>query len=118
MPSLAAGGHRRDDRFDGSGRNTTQDLADLLPGRGSRKFNTIRFENYATARARAVPAACSLPATTRRPKGGDGSRGADQVRPGGRRRHGEAEVARMMLPVWFALTQAHRRGVGFAVSLG
>jgi predicted dinucleotide-binding enzyme len=46
-------------RFDGDpARSTTQDLADLLPGsRLVKAFNTIGFENLATARTRREPAA-------------------------------------------------------------
>src|SRR5215204_4780366 len=46
-------------RFDGEpGRSMTDDLATLLPGaKLAKAFNTIGFENLATARDRATPAA-------------------------------------------------------------
>jgi hypothetical protein len=108
-------------RFDGDpARSTTQDLADLLPGaRIAKAFNTIGFENYATARDRAVPAAMFVAGDD-----ADAKRVAMDLAAalgfaaedaGGL---ANAKALEMMVPVWFALARTHGRGVGFAVSLG
>ena len=108
-------------RFDGDpARSTTQDLADLLPGaRLAKAFNTIGFENYTTARERAVPAAMFVagddPQAKRVAMDLAGQLGFAPEDAGGL---ANARALEMMVPVWFALTQAHGRGVGFAVSLG
>ena len=84
-------------RFDDdSGRSTTQDLAALLPGaRIAKAFNTIGFENYAAARARAVPVAMFVAGGRRgREARGDGPRGGGGVQGGGRRRARERQGAR------------------------
>ncbi|MCU0504458.1 MAG: NAD(P)-binding domain-containing protein [Chloroflexi bacterium] len=108
-------------RLDGDPlRSTTQDLADLLPdARLAKAFNTIGFENYATARERAVPAAMFVagddPDAKRVAMDLAGQLGFAPEDAGGM---ANARALEMMVPVWFALAQAHGRGVGFAVSLG
>jgi predicted dinucleotide-binding enzyme len=108
-------------RLDGDPtRSTTEDLADLLPGaRLVKAFNTIGFESYGTARERAVPASMFV--------AGDDTE-AKRVAMDLAKQLGfapedagglaNARSLEMMVPVWFALAQAHGRGVGFAVSLG
>jgi predicted dinucleotide-binding enzyme len=107
-------------RLDGDPtRSTTEDLADLLPGaRLVKAFNTIGFENYATARERAVPTAMFVAGDDAEAKRVAmdlaGQLGFSPEDAGGL---ANARSLEMMVPVWFALAQAHGRGVGFAVSL-
>jgi predicted dinucleotide-binding enzyme len=101
-------------------RSTTEDLVDLLPGaRLVKAFNTIGFESYATARERAVPAAMFVAGDDAEAKRVAmdlaGQLGFTPEDAGGL---ANARSLEMMVPVWFALAQAHGRGVGFAVSLG
>jgi predicted dinucleotide-binding enzyme len=107
-------------RFDGDPlRSTTQDLADRLPGaKLAKAFNTIGFENLATAGRRSTPAAMFVAGDDE-----DAKRmamllaseiGFQAEDAGGL---ANAKVLEDMVKVWFALTQAHGRGVGFAVSL-
>jgi predicted dinucleotide-binding enzyme len=108
-------------RLDGDPtRSTTEDLADLLPGaRLVKAFNTIGFENYVTARERAVPTAVFVAGDDAEAKRVAmdlaGQLGFSPEDAGGL---ANARSLEMMVPVWFALAQAHGRGVGFAVSLG
>jgi predicted dinucleotide-binding enzyme len=101
-------------------RSTTEDLVDLLPGaRLVKAFNTIGFESYTTARERAVPAAMFVAGDDAEAKRVAmdlaGQLGFTPEDAGGL---ANARSLEMMVPVWFALAQAHGRGVGFAVSLG
>jgi predicted dinucleotide-binding enzyme len=108
-------------RLDGDpGRSTTQDLAQLLPGaRLAKAFNTIGFENYATARGRAVPAAMFVagddPEAKRIAMGLAGEIGFVAQDAGGL---SNAKALEEMVKVWLALTAVHGRGVGFAISMG
>jgi len=108
-------------RFDGEPtRSTVQDLAERLPGaKLAKAFNTIGFENLATARDRQVPAAMFVAGDDEEAK-----RTAMQLATeigfvaedaGGL---ANAKVLEDMVKVWLALTQAHGRGIGFALSLG
>jgi 8-hydroxy-5-deazaflavin:NADPH oxidoreductase len=108
-------------RFDGEpGRSTSDDLAALLPGaRIAKAFNTIGFENYATARSRSMPAAMFVAADDAEAKrvamdlAGELGFQAQDAGP-----LANAKALEEMVRVWLALAQAHGRGVGFAVSLG
>jgi predicted dinucleotide-binding enzyme len=108
-------------RFDGDPlRSTIQDLADALPGaKLAKAFNTIGFENLSTARDRQVPAAMFVAGDDEEAKRAAmllaGEIGFVPEDAGGL---ANAKVLEDMVKVWFALTQAHGRGVGFAVSLG
>jgi len=108
-------------RFDGEPtRSTVHDLAERLPGaKLAKAFNTIGFENLATARDRQVPAAMFVAGDDEEAK-----RTAMQLATeigfvaedaGGL---ANAKVLEDMVKVWLALTQAHGRGIGFALSLG
>jgi 8-hydroxy-5-deazaflavin:NADPH oxidoreductase len=108
-------------RLDGDPtRSTTQDLADLLPGaKLAKAFNTIGFENLATARGRQRAAAMFV-------AGDDPD--AKQVAmelaaqigfvPEDAGGLANAKPLEQMVRVWLALAQTHGRGVGFAISLG
>jgi predicted dinucleotide-binding enzyme len=108
-------------RFDGDPlRSTAADLAALLPGaKIAKAFNTIGFENYATARERQAPAAMFVAGDDP-----DAKRTAlDLATELGFQAEdagplANAKVLEDMVRVWFALAQAHGRTVGFAVSLG
>jgi 8-hydroxy-5-deazaflavin:NADPH oxidoreductase len=108
-------------RLDGDpGRSTTQDLAQLLPGaKLAKAFNTIGFENYATARDRAVPAAMFVagddPEAKRIAMGLAAELGFVAADAGGL---GNTKALEEMVRVWLALAQVHGRGVGFAISQG
>jgi predicted dinucleotide-binding enzyme len=108
-------------RFDGEpGRSTTDDLADLLPGaKLAKAFNTIGFENLSTARNREVPAAMFVAADDP-----DAKRlamllaqeiGFQPEDAGGL---ANAYPLEQMVKVWLALSQAHGRTVGFAITDG
>lgn len=106
-------------RFGGDpARSTTQDLADLLPGvRLAKAFNTIGYENFATARARRTPAAMFVagddPDAKRTAMVLAGEIGFEPEDAGPiTNAKGLEEMAR----VWMALTQTHGRGVGWAIS--
>jgi predicted dinucleotide-binding enzyme len=108
-------------RFDGEPtRSTVQDLAERLPGaKLAKAFNTIGFENLSTARDREVPAAMFVAGddeeakrTTMQLASEIGFIAEDA---GGL---ANAKVLEDMVKVWLALTQAHGRGIGFALSLG
>ena len=108
-------------RFDGDPtRSTTQDLVALLPGAGVAKaFDTIGYENYTTARDRTTPAAMFVagddPDAKRVAMDLAAELGFVPEDAGGL---ANAKALEMMVPVWFALTLTHGRGVGFAVSRG
>jgi predicted dinucleotide-binding enzyme len=109
-------------RFDAevTATSTTQDLARLLPGaKLAKAFNTIGFENYATAAGRAVPAAMFVAGDDEDAKRAAmalaseiGFRAEDA---GGM---ANTKVLEEMVKVWMALAQTHGRSVGFAVSEG
>jgi predicted dinucleotide-binding enzyme len=108
-------------RFDGEpGRSTTDDLADLLPGaKLAKAFNTIGFENLATARDRAVRAAMFVagndPDAKRVAMLLAEEMGFQPEDAGGL---ANAKPLEEMVKVWLALSQAHGRTVGFAISEG
>ncbi len=108
-------------RFDGDpSRSTTQDLLALLPGaKVAKAFNTIGAENYPTARDRAVKVAMFVAGDDPEAKQAAmalatqlGFR-AEDAGP-----LANAKVLEDMVRVWVALTQAHGRTVGFAISDG
>ncbi len=101
-------------------RSTTEDLADLLPGaRLAKAFNTIGFENFTTARDRRRKVAMFV--------AGDDPE-AKQVAmelagqigfvPEDAGPLANAKALEEMVKVWLALTKAHGRTVGFALSEG
>jgi predicted dinucleotide-binding enzyme len=108
-------------RFDGEpGRSTSQDLAALLPGaRIAKAFNTIGFENYATAREREAKVAMFVAADDAEAKrvamdlATELGFQAEDAGP-----LANANALEEMVRVWLALAQVHGRHVGFAVSLG
>ncbi len=108
-------------RFDGDPtRSTTQDLVALVPGvKVAKAFNTIGFENYATARERTTPAAMFVagddPDAKRVAMGLAADLGFVPEDAGGL---ANAKALEAMVVVWFALTQEHGRGVAFAISRG
>lgn len=106
-------------RFAGDpSRSTTQDLADLLPGaRLVKAFDTIGFENFATAHTRRTPAAMFVAgddpeakrvAMTLATEIGFEAEDAGPL--------ANAKALEEMVRVWLALTQAHGRRIGFALS--
>jgi predicted dinucleotide-binding enzyme len=120
FPSLA--GHIVIDamnRLDGDpARSTTQDLADLLPGaKLAKAFNTIGFENLTTARNRRTPAAMFVagddPDAKRVAMDLAAQIGFVPEDAGGL---ANTKPLELMVRVWLALSQAHGRGVGFALS--
>ncbi len=108
-------------RFDGDpGRSTADDLAQLIPGaRLVKAFNTIGFENYATARERRAQAAMFVagddPDAKRVALGLAAEIGFAAEDAGGL---ANARSLEEMTKVWLALSQTHGRTVGFAISLG
>lgn len=108
-------------RLDGDpGRSTTQDLAVLLPGaKLAKAFNTIGFENLATARARRRPAAMFVAGDDT-----DAKRVAMDLAaelgfvPADAGGLVNAIALEHMVRVWLALAQTFGRGVGFAISEG
>jgi hypothetical protein len=98
--------------------SATEDLAGLLPGaRLVKCFNTIGFENFATARDRAVSAAMFAAGDDAEAKrlalDLAGQIGFDPHDAGPLP---NAKILEDMVKVWFELTRVHGRGVGFAVS--
>jgi predicted dinucleotide-binding enzyme len=108
-------------RFDGDvTRSTTHDLAQLAPGaKLAKAFNTIGYENYATARERQTPAAMFVagddPDAKRVALGLATEIGFVAEDAGGL---ANAKPLEEMVRVWLALTQVHGRRVGFALSKG
>jgi 8-hydroxy-5-deazaflavin:NADPH oxidoreductase len=107
-------------RFDGDPtRSTADDLVDRLPGaRLAKAFNTIGFENLATARERETPAAMFVAADDPEAKriamalaAEIGFRPEDAAASRTRRRSRRWSRSGLR-------SQAHDRRVGFAVSLG
>ena len=107
-------------RFDGDPtRSTIHDLADRLPGaRLAKAFNTIGYENLSTAAQRRTPAAMFVagddPEAKRVAMLLASEIGFLPEDAGGL---SNAKPLEEMVKVWLALTQAHGRGVGFALSL-
>ncbi|HLX34624.1 MAG TPA: NAD(P)-binding domain-containing protein [Candidatus Limnocylindrales bacterium] len=101
-------------------RSTSQDLVELLPGaRVIKAFNTIGFENLATARGRAVPAAMFVAgddpeakATVLALAAEFGFR-AEDAGP-----LANAKALEEMVRIWLALARQHGRRIGFAISDG
>jgi 8-hydroxy-5-deazaflavin:NADPH oxidoreductase len=108
-------------RFDGdASRSTTQDLVAWLPGaKVVKAFNTIGFENYATAAGRTVPAAMFVagddPDAKRMAMRLASELGFRSEDAGGL---ANAKALEEMVKVWLALTAVHGRSVGFAISDG
>jgi predicted dinucleotide-binding enzyme len=101
-------------------RSTTADLVALLPGaKIAKAFNTIGAENYATARDREQKAAMFVAGDDPEAKRAAMDLAAElgfQAEDAGPLAN--AKVLEDMVRVWVALSQAHGRTVGFAVSLG
>ena len=100
--------------------STTQDLAELLPGaKLAKAFNTVGFENYATAASRTVPAVLFVagddPDAKRVAMGLASEIGFRPEDAGGL---ANAKILEEMIKVWLALAQVHGRTVAFAVSEG
>jgi len=108
-------------RFDGDPtRSTAQDLAALLPGaKIAKAFNTIGYENLTTARDRRTPVAMFVagddPDAKRVAMGLAAEIGFRPEDAGGL---ANAKPLEEMVRIWLALSQAHGRTVGFAVSEG
>ena len=109
-------------RFDAeaTAHSTTQDLVQLLPGaKLAKAFNTIGFENYPSAAARAVPAAMFVAgddADAKRVAMALASEIGFRAEDAGGLPN--AKVLEEMVKVWMALAQVHGRTVAFAVSEG
>jgi len=104
----------------GTPTSTTEDLAALLPGAKLVKcFNTIGAENFATARERSAPAAMFAAGDD-----ADAKRVALELATeiGFRAEDAgglaNAKPLEEMVKVWLALSQAHGRRIGFALSDG
>lgn len=108
-------------RFDGDpARSTSDDLVALLPGaRVVKAFNTIGFENLATAHERRQPAAMFV--------AGDDAEAKRVVmglahdlgfRPEDVGPLANAKALEHIVRIWLALAERHGRGVGFAISNG
>jgi hypothetical protein len=108
-------------RFDGDPtRSTTQDLAALLPGaRIAKAFNTIGYENYGTARERAVKVAMFVagddPDAKRVAMDLAAELGFQPEDAGGL---ANTKPLEEMVRIWLTLTATHGRTVGFALSEG
>jgi len=108
-------------RLDGDpARSTTQDLAELLPGaKLAKAFNTIGFENLATAHSRAEPAAMFVAGDD-----ADAKRVAMELAaqlgfiPEDAGGLANAKALEHMVRVWLAVAQTHGRGIAFAISRG
>lgn len=109
-------------RFDAelTARSTTQDLVQLLPGAKLVKaFNTIGFENYATAASRTVPVAMFVAGDDPDAKQAAMALAAELgFRPEDAGGLPNTKILEEMVKVWMALVQTHGRTVGFAVSEG
>lgn len=107
-------------RLDGDpGRSTVDDLAELLPGaRIAKAFNTIGFENFTTAGERQVKVAMFVAADDAEAKRVAMDLAAEVgFQPEDAGPLANAKALEEMVKVWLALSQAHGRTVGFAVSL-
>lgn len=108
-------------RFDGDpARSTTQDLAAMLHGaKLAKAFNTIGFENYATARERKAQAAMFVAGDDAEAKRvAMGLASELGFRPEDAGGLVNAKVLEDMVRVWLALAAVHGRSVGFAISEG
>jgi 8-hydroxy-5-deazaflavin:NADPH oxidoreductase len=109
-------------RFDAEAgaRSTTQDLALMLPGaKLAKAFNTVGFENYTTAAARAVPAAMFVAGDDAEAKSVAMDLAAQiGFRPEDAGGLSNAKVLEEMVKVWMALASVHGRGVALSVSEG
>jgi predicted dinucleotide-binding enzyme len=108
-------------RFDGDPlRSTTMDLVDLLPGaRIAKAFNTIGAENYATAASRRAKAAMFVAGDDAAAKRAAMDLAAEiGFVPEDAGGLANTKILEDMVRVWMALTKAHDRSVGFAISLG
>jgi len=101
-------------------RSTSQDLADLLPGaRVVKAFNTIGYENLATARERRVPAAMFVAGDDAEAKRVVMGLAADLgFVPEDAGPLANAKPLEEMVRVWLALAAIHGRRIGFALSEG
>jgi 8-hydroxy-5-deazaflavin:NADPH oxidoreductase len=107
-------------RFSDPDRSTAGDLAELLPGaKVVKAFNTIGFENLATARDREEPAAMFVagddPDAKRAALDLAGELGFVPEDAGGL---ANAAALEQMVRIWLALARTHGRRVGFAISRG
>jgi predicted dinucleotide-binding enzyme len=105
---------------DDPARSATHDLSDLLRGaKIAKAFDTIGFENLATARSRREPAAVFVASDDP-----DAKRVAMNLVaqlgfvPDDADGLANARALEHMVRVWPALAQAHGRGVAFAISRG
>jgi 8-hydroxy-5-deazaflavin:NADPH oxidoreductase len=107
-------------RFSDPDRSTADDLAELLPdAKVVKAFNTIGFENLATARDREEPAAMFVagddPDAKRAALDLAGELGFVPEDAGGL---ANAAALEQMVRIWLALARTHGRRVGFAISRG
>lgn len=101
-------------------RSTSQDLVELLPGaRVVKAFNTIGFENLATARGRAVPAAMFVAGDDPDAKATVLALAADLgFRAEDAGPLANAKALEEMVRIWLAIARQHGRRIGFAISDG
>jgi len=101
-------------------RSTTQDLADLFPGaRLAKAFDTIGFENLATARERVTKAAMFVAGDDPEAKRLALELAAEiGFEPWDAGPLQNAKALEEMVKIWLALTRQHGRGIGFAISKG
>jgi 8-hydroxy-5-deazaflavin:NADPH oxidoreductase len=107
-------------RFSDPDGSTADDLAELLPdAKVVKAFNTIGFENLATARDREEPAAMFVagddPDAKRAALDLAGELGFVPEDAGGL---ANAAALEQMVRIWLALARTHGRRVGFAISRG
>ncbi len=102
------------------GSSTSEDLVALLPdARVVKAFNTIGFENLATAHERTTPAAMFVAGDDPDAKAVVLGLAAELgFVPEDAGPLGNAVALEEMVRVWLALAATHGRGVGFAVSRG
>jgi 8-hydroxy-5-deazaflavin:NADPH oxidoreductase len=108
-------------RFGGDpARSTSDDLADLLPGaRIAKAFNTIGYENLATARDRRTKAAMFVAGDDAEAKAVALALAAELgFEPEDAGPLANAKPLEEMVKVWLALSRTHGRTVGFALSEG
>jgi predicted dinucleotide-binding enzyme len=101
-------------------KSTSDDLLEVFPGaRVVKAFNTIGFENLTTARERRSPAAMFVAGDDAEAKAIAMGLAAELgFRAEDAGSLSNAKPLEEMVKVWLALTQAHGRGIGFALSLG
>ncbi|HET7026599.1 MAG TPA: NAD(P)-binding domain-containing protein [Candidatus Limnocylindrales bacterium] len=108
-------------RFGGDpARSTSDDLVEMLPGaRIVKAFNTIGYENLATARSRRTKAAMFVAGDDSEAKGVALSLAAELgFEPEDAGPLANAKPLEEMVKVWLALSRTHGRTVGFALSEG